>query len=99
NNSVVKSITSKNTSYSNTTYFSKHDFLTGQVLETITEDSRGNRFKTESTPAYTVTTYNPAVGYGMGAKVDNSTNKNMLTQTAMSKSYIEDNGEWKITGV
>lgn len=74
------------------------DFLTGQVLETITEDSKGNIFKTEVTPAYHISNYNLS-SYGMGAKVDNISNKNMLAQQAMTKTYIDDNGTWQETGV
>jgi hypothetical protein len=96
--SVVESIETIKGSYSSVSNFSKHDFLTGQVLETITEDSKGNRFKTEITPAYHIDEYSQG-SYSMGSKVDNITNKNMLTQQAMSKTYLEVNGQWKETGV
>ena len=96
--SVLESTTTTQGGFTSTTNFLKHDFLTGQVLETTTTDSKGNRFKTEVVPAYTIPEY--GIGsYSMGSKVDNSTNKNMLTQQAMSKTYIEVAGQWEETGV
>jgi hypothetical protein len=35
----------------------------------------------------------------MGSKVDDSTNKNMLTQEAMTKTYLKVGNDWKETGV
>ena len=84
-------------SFSSNIINKKFDFLTGKVLETISENSRGNRFKTEAIPAYTIPDYNPSNGFGMGSKVDDPTNKNMLTQNAMTKTYIEDSsGNWNL---
>ena len=98
--SVLESTTNTLGNFTNTTKFSKHDFLTGQVLETVTTDSKNNEFKRELIPAYTVPEYSANLNnYGMGSKVDDITNKNMLTQQAMSKSYIKLNGQWKETGV
>lgn len=96
--SVLENIEASQGSYTNTHNFNKNDFLTGQVLETITEDSKGNRFKTETVPAYTIPEYGLG-SYSMGSKVDNITNKNMLSQEAMTKTYIDDSGTWKETGV
>jgi hypothetical protein len=96
--SVLESIKVNNGVYSSTSSFTKNDFLTGQVLETITEDSKGNRFKTELVPAYTIAEYGTG-SYSMGSKVDDITNKNMLLQEAMTKTYIEVAGQWKETGV
>ena len=99
--SVLESTTTTQGGFSSTTTFNKHDFLTGQVLETTTTDSKGNEFKTEITPAYTKSEYNPVgfgiASYGMGSKVDNPTNKNMLTQEAMTKTYIKIGDDWKET--
>lgn len=84
------------------TYFDKYDALTGQVLETRTVSSDGQSFKTKIVPGYNIEQYNnPSGGYGMGSKVDNPTNKNMLSQTAAEYSYILDKGtnSWKVTGV
>src|SRR5690606_31386389 len=78
------------------TSFNKYDYLTGQVLETNTIDSKNNEFKTELIPAYTK--YGTG-DYSMGSKEDNPTNYNMLTQEAMSKTYIKVGGQWKETGV
>src|SRR5690606_31097750 len=97
--SIIESTVVSENGHTNTTYFEKRDFLTGQIIESRTEDSKGNRFKTEVIPAYTISEYNPSAGYGMGSKVDNITNKNMLTQDAMSKRYIDDGGVWKEIGV
>lgn len=96
---ILQSTTTTQGGFTNTTNFTKHDLLTGQVLETETTDSKGTKFKTELIPAYTKTQYNPSGGYGMGSKVDNILNKNMLTQEAMSKSYKKVGSQWKETGV
>ena len=86
--------------YETVTYYDKYDFLTGQVLETTTTDSKGNEFKTELIPAYTIPEYSGNVnGYGMGSKVDDPTNFNMLTQEAMTKTYLKAGSVWKETGV
>ncbi len=97
--SVLESTTTTQGGFTNTTNFIKHDFLTGQLLESTTTDSKGTEFKTELIPAYTIADYNPSGGYGMGSKVDNPTNKNMLTQEAMTKTYIKIGGNWEETGV
>lgn len=99
--SKLESTSTTQGGYTNTTYFDKYDFLTGQVLETTTVSSDGQSFKTKVVPAYTITQYNPSGGYGMGSKVDNINNKNMLSQTAAEYSYILDKGTntWKETGV
>lgn len=94
--SVIESTTTTQGGFTNTIVFNKHDFLTGQVLETTTTDSKGNEFKTELIPAYTK--YGTG-NYSMGSKVDNPTNKNMLAQEAMTKTYIKVDGQWKETGV
>ncbi len=96
---VLESTTTTQGGYSAITYFNKHDFLTGQLLETTTVDSKGYEFKTELIPAYTISEYNPNSGYGMGSKVDDPTNYNMLTQEAMTKTYLKVNGNWEETGV
>ncbi|WP_420571717.1 hypothetical protein [Kordia sp.] len=90
--SVLEKETVLEQGFSKTTNFNKHDFLTGQVLEFETTDSKGNKFKTETIPAYTKYT-------NMGSKVDDAVNKNMLTQEAMSKTYLKVNEDWKETSV
>ncbi len=106
--SVLESTTTTQSGFTSTTNFTTHDFLTGQVLETITKDSKGNEFRTELVPAYTIDEYsgledldndgNPD-GYGMGSKVDIESNKNMLTQEAMTKTYVKIGEDWKQMGV
>jgi hypothetical protein len=66
-----------------TKHFDKHDFLTGQVLETRTFASDGTAFKTKLIPAYTKYS-------DMGSKVENASNKNMLTQQTASYMYLLD---------
>ena len=78
--------------FSSTTYFDKYDNISGQLLETRTFDSRGVEFKTEIVPAYTKY---PA----MGSKAIVASNKNMLTQTAMTKTFIDQGGNWEEVGV
>ncbi|MEC7265412.1 MAG: hypothetical protein VXW38_16850 [Bacteroidota bacterium] len=66
-----------------TTYYDKQDFLSGQLLESSFMDSYGREFKRVSKPAY--------YEYGaMGAQVDNSGNRNMLTQKAMELLTIKN---------
>ncbi|HEX8575378.1 MAG TPA: hypothetical protein VF677_03710 [Flavobacterium sp.] len=89
---ILKSTTSTQGGHTVTSFVDKLDFLTGQVVETKRVSSDGKSFKDKVIPAY--------VKYsGMGAKADNTANKNMLAQTAANYSYILDNGTWKETGV
>lgn len=99
--SILESTTLIKGGYSISDYFGKLDFLTGQVLENKTFSSNGQAFMTKIVPAYAIQQYKPSQGYGMGAKVDNPTNKNMLSQTAAEYSYILDKASntWKETGV
>ncbi len=70
----------------------KRDINSGQLLESLFVASDGKEYKTEIIPAYKK--------YGaMGSKVDNPSNKNMLTQEAMTKTYIKVGDDWKETGV
>ncbi len=61
----------------------KWDFITGNVLEKIETSPLGLRVKTVEQPAYTKY---PA----MASKAINMNNKNMLSQTAASYSYLVD---------
>ncbi len=99
--SVLESTTTTQGGYTSTTYYDKHDFLTGQVLETRTYNSKGKAFKQQVVPAYHIAAYQgDGTVHGMNAKVDNVNNKNMLTQEAAAYSYIQDtNGNWQPTGV
>ncbi|NER12983.1 hypothetical protein GWK08_06000 [Leptobacterium flavescens] len=94
--SVLKSTTITQGGYTTTTYFDKHDDITGQLLETRVYGSDGRAFKTEIVPAYTKYS-------DMGSKVDNISNKNMLTQATASYNYLFDPNDvpdpWKEIGV
>ncbi|WP_405206219.1 hypothetical protein [Aquimarina sp. LLG6339-5] len=103
--SSLISTTTYNQNLTNTTNFLTHDLNSGQLLETITTSSDGVEYLTKIIPAYTVPKYSGNLdsnndgiidGYGMGSKVDNPTNKNMLTQTAATLTQIKDaSGDWK----
>ena len=80
---VLEKTTSTQGNFTITKYFDKHDFLTGQAIETRTYGSDGKGFKSKIVPAYTIPEYS-----NMGSKIDNPNNKNMLTQTAASYSYL-----------
>ncbi|WP_146126685.1 hypothetical protein [Nonlabens agnitus] len=94
---VLKSTKSISGGYTFESTFDHFNPMTGLSDIIISEDSRGNRFKTESVSAYKIAEYNPVGGYGMGSKVDDITNKNMLSQQAMSKTYLDVGGTWKLT--
>lgn len=67
------------------------DPIAGQVLEYITTNSNGQEIKATKVPAYTKYPQ-------MGSKVDNPSNKNMLSQEAMNISEKFDGGQWKKMG-
>lgn len=98
---ILRSSTEQKNGYSYTTQFNNYDLVSGISKEQIYFSSDGQSYKTKVVPAYTIAQYNPSGGYGMGSKVDNLTNKNMLSQTAAEYSYILDKntGAWKETGV
>lgn len=89
----LKKSTTTNNGYSTVTSYDKYDFLTGQVLETTSTTSDGKSYKTKIIPAY--------LKYPqMGSKVDDINNKNMLSQTAATYSYLSNAaGALQITGV
>ncbi|HRO48310.1 hypothetical protein, partial [Agriterribacter sp.] len=60
-----------------------YDFYSGALTKSVETDAYGNRFVTETTPAYRKYS-------SMGLKIGSSTNKNMLTQTAASYTYKVD---------
>lgn len=78
---VLESVTQTQGNFTITKYFDKHDFLTGQAIESRTYGSDGKGFKSKIVPAYTKYPL-------MGSKVDDINNKNMLTQAAASYSYL-----------
>ena len=77
----------------------KLDFVTGIPIENTSISSDGTVFKTVVKPAYTIPEYTSG-NYSMGSKVDNVTNKNMLTQEAANYSYfLDNNGNEKLVAV
>jgi hypothetical protein len=64
---------------------SAFDFYSGAVTKVVETDAYGNRFMTENVPAYQKTEY-----ASMGLKVNNISNKNMLSQIAQTYSYSVD---------
>ncbi|MEN2401788.1 hypothetical protein GKZ90_0018510 [Flavobacterium sp. MC2016-06] len=89
---IIKSSTEQTNGYSYTTEFSDYDPISGASKETKYSSSDGQSFKTRIIPAY--------LKYPeMGSKVDNITNKNMLSQVTANYSYILNNAVWKETGV
>ncbi|RDY60776.1 hypothetical protein [Flagellimonas nanhaiensis] len=79
---MLKSTTSYNGGYSYTTEFKDLDPITGQATRIQTTSARGEEMNVVTVPAYTISEYSE-----MGSKVDNPSNKNMLVQNAMSKTY------------
>lgn len=76
------------------------DEKTGTYLDVITENYDGTIYKSVSIPAYSINNYHGAItddqsNVGMGSKVDNIYNKNMLTQQAASISYKKVGEDWK----
>ena len=75
-----------------TSEFNDLDPITGQAREIYSYSSTGQKFLKRSEQAYTKYPQ-------MGSKVDNITNKNMLSQVAASYSYLYKNEDWKPIGV
>jgi len=75
------------------------DFYTGNPLKVLSIDGYGNKYVSESTPAYTIADYSGmtstqiANGFtGMGLKVNNPKNKHMITQAVSSQTFkVNDN--------
>jgi hypothetical protein len=91
---ILSSISTTKGGYTTVQSIDKLDFLTGQALETSFMSSDGKVYKTKIVPAY--------VKYsGMGSKVDNALNKNMLTQTAAEYQLQLDpsSNTYKETGI
>jgi hypothetical protein len=70
------------------------DFYTGSPTKVLTTDEYGNTYLSETVPAYTLSAYSGMEAsqisnnyIGMGLKVKNPGNKNMLTQEAASYTY------------
>jgi len=65
------------------------DFYSGTVIKKLSTDSYGNRFVEETIPAYRKYP-------GMGLKVQDPANKNMLTQETASYTYKVDAANQKV---
>jgi hypothetical protein len=92
--SVLKKITTKNykTGISTTSENLAFDFVTGNPTKVLTKDALGNRFITETIPAYTVDAYSTGMGIAIFNDYENGTriSKNMLSQTAANTIYKAD---------
>ena len=91
---ALKSTAVTSGGFTSITNFESYDQITGQTLETTTYASDGTALKTNIIPAYTKYPE-------MGSKVDNSANRNMLSQEAASYIYRKDTdtGTWKLSAV
>ncbi|WP_348725955.1 hypothetical protein [Tenacibaculum sp. 190524A05c] len=89
--SVLKATHSYSNGIKTSEYFNKYDFDTGMLIETLVHDSEGKSFKTELVPAYNK--YSE-----MGSKVDDISNKNMLSQVTAEYSFLLKNNNWKPIG-
>lgn len=77
------------TGITSTTQNKAYDFYSGELVETITDDSYGNHYLSQAVPAYH---HYPE----MGMKIYDKNNKNMLTQTAEQYSFLlEEDGDPK----
>ncbi len=77
--------------FTETETYKDADFQTGAFRTTEMQKADGTLVRTRQLPAYTQYS-------NMGSKVDDQTNKHMLTQRAMTFSDVEVNGAWKTTG-
>ncbi|WP_396146002.1 hypothetical protein [Flavobacterium sp.] len=90
---LIKSSTEQKDGYTYTTEFKDYDLISGVAKETWSTSSDGKSLKTKIIPAYTKYPQ-------MGSKVDDITNRNMLSQTAAEYSYQRDAaGNDRVTGV
>ncbi len=89
--SIIKRITEVENGYSKSIEYQDFDAITGKETIVISKDSKGTQIKTKKVPAYSK--YSE-----MGSKVDDLSNKNMLSQEAMNISEKYDSGQWKKTG-
>jgi len=83
---VLKTIRTTNNGISTTNRNTAWDFITGAVLETISEDALGNFYKAVAVPAYT---RYPA----LRSKAENASNKHVLSPITESSTYrVDSNG-------
>ncbi len=90
---LLKSSTEYKSNHTYSTEFGQLDNITGIALETLSKSSKGDELKSRTVPAYH---RYPS----MGTKVDNPSNKNMLTQEAVSYNYLlNEQRHWEPIGV
>lgn len=92
---VLKSKKTMSNGITQTEYYTKHDFYSGNVLQTRIGLQNGDSLKMDILPAYRIKDRYSS----MGPKALNENNKNMLSQQAASISYIKDGENWKPTGI
>jgi hypothetical protein len=82
--SVIQRITTTDFLKNLTTFkdYYKFDFYSGNPIETVSKDSYGQYFKQKLIPAYTKSQYS-----GMGLKMVNTLNKNILNPVTGSYTY------------
>lgn len=90
--SLLKYSTEYKSGYQYRSLFGEIDQITGQSLEVLSVASDGTQIKSRTIPAYHKYPQ-------MGSKVDNVSNRNMLSQDAMSIAYVLIDDQWKETGV
>jgi hypothetical protein len=90
---VVESVTTTNSAnVKSTTKNISYDFYSGEILKKEFSNSLGIKYQSVKVPAYAVESSPGVKAYpAMGAKADNSANKNMLIQPGSSYLY-------KVTG-
>ncbi|NAY93414.1 hypothetical protein GTQ34_16000 [Muricauda sp. JGD-17] len=91
---MLKSTTEYRNGFSHTTEFLDLDAITGQATRIRTTSAKGEEMNAVSIPAYTIPSYGE-----MGSKVDGAQNKNMLVQSAMSKTYYNGTSDVVSVGV
>jgi len=94
---IGQTVTDYKTGIVTTTNNLAFDFYTGIPTKVSSSDGYGNRYITESTLAYTLDSYSgetysqiSSQFSGMGLKVNNPRNRNMLAQLAASYTYKVD---------
>ncbi|MEM1323738.1 MAG: hypothetical protein AAGG75_25985 [Bacteroidota bacterium] len=90
--SILKSTSNYSQNLTTVTKHTKYDFYSGQLLETETENHRDEFYRQESIPAYKK--YDQ-----MGLKVNNISNRHMLSQTAYTQTSEIDDWGGTILGV
>lgn len=105
--SILDNIVSISNGLKTTTYYDSYDINTGKATSVRTILPDGKEYKSVVVPAYTISSYaggtaDNASSIGMGSKVWNIYNKNMLSQEAASFNLLNTNTSaspiWKAIG-